>query len=116
MISNKEVVIVLSNSGETNETIAILPSLKKIGAKTISITKSHESTLAKQSDISITYHYDKEADHLNLAPTVTTSIALAIGDALAVALSIKKGFTREDFHVYHPGGALGRSLEKKVKI
>ncbi len=113
MIQHDDVVLMLTNSGETREVLALLPPLEIIGAKKISITCSHDSTLAKKVDVSIAYSYEREADHLNLAPTISSSLALAIGDALAVALSEAKGFTRNDFHLYHPGGSIGKQLEKK---
>jgi arabinose-5-phosphate isomerase len=110
MIQKEDVVIMISNSGETSEVINLLPSLAKIGAQRIAITSKSESTLAKSSDIALTYEYEKEADHLRLAPTTSSTITLVIGDALAVALSILKGFKKEDFHLYHPGGSLGKQL------
>lgn len=113
MIEKNDVVILLSNSGETREVLDVLPSLNKIGAKKISITGSHDSTLAKASDVSLAYDYEEECDHLRLAPTVSSTLTLAAGDALAITLSKLKGFTPEDFHLYHPGGSLGKKLEDK---
>ncbi|MBN2504775.1 MAG: SIS domain-containing protein [Bacilli bacterium] len=113
MIQADDVVMMLSNSGETRELLALLPSLDKIGSKRISITRSHSSTLAKNVDVSLAYTYERESDHLGLAPTVSSSLTLAIGDALSVAICKAKGFSSEDFHLYHPGGSLGKQLEKK---
>lgn len=114
MIEKKDTVILISNSGETIEVLNLLPSLKIIGSKLISITSNAHSTLAKESDISLNYQYEKEADHLGLAPTTSSSMTLAIGDALAVTLSKVKAFENEDFHLYHPGGNLGKQLSKGV--
>ena len=113
MIEKQDTVIMISNSGETKEVLNLLPSLKKIGSKLISITKNHNSSLAKACDISIAYKYDREADSLGLAPSVSSTLTLAVGDALALTLSYKKGFTSDNFHLYHPGGSLGKMLEEK---
>jgi arabinose-5-phosphate isomerase len=113
MIEKNDVVIMISNSGETSEVLNLLPSLTKIGVKRIAITSKSESTLAKHSDVALTYEYEKEADHLRLAPTTSSTITLVIGDALAVALSILKDFKKEDFHVFHPGGSLGQQLSSE---
>lgn len=113
MIEKNDVVLMISNSGETKEVLNMLPTLKKIGVKCISITRNHQSSLAKSCDVSLAYKYDQECDHLHLAPTVSSTLTLVVGDALAVALSKKKDFTSSDFHLYHPGGSLGKLLEKK---
>jgi len=113
MIEKDDTVIMISNSGETKEVLNLLPSLKKIGSKLISITKNHNSSLAKACDVSIAYKYEKEADSLGLAPSVSSTLTLAVGDALALTLSRKKGFTSDNFHLYHPGGSLGKMLEEK---
>ena len=113
MIEKCDTVIMISNSGETKEELNLLPSLKKIGSKLISITKNHNSSLAKACDVSIAYKYEKEADSLGLAPSVSSTLTLAVGDALALTLSRKKGFTSDNFHLYHPGGSLGKMLEEK---
>jgi arabinose-5-phosphate isomerase len=110
MIEERDVVVMISNSGETREVLDVVPVLDQIGCKRIAITSNHESTLAKLSDVSLAYNYEKEADHLNLAPTTSTTLTMVIGDALAVALSILKEFSEEDFHRYHPGGSLGAKL------
>ena len=113
MVTKDDLVILISNSGETKEVLNVLPTLEKIGVKKISITKNHNSTLAKACDVSLAYKYDKEADSLGLAPTTSSTITLAVGDALAVTLSTLKNFTPNDFHLYHPGGSLGKMLEGK---
>lgn len=112
MIGKDDVVILISNSGETKEVLNALVNIKKQGIKTISITKNKNSTLAKNTDIAICYKYKEECDHLHLAPTVSSTLTLVVGDALAVLLCEKRGFTAEDFHLYHPGGSLGKMLEK----
>lgn len=112
MIEKDDVVILLSNSGETDEVLNLLPTLNKVGVKKIAITSNENSTLSKACDITLKYSYQSEADHLGLAPTVSSTLTLVIGDALAVTLSILKSFTKEDFHLYHPGGSLGKQLSK----
>ncbi|WP_040205218.1 KpsF/GutQ family sugar-phosphate isomerase [Neobacillus jeddahensis] len=113
MIQQDDVVIMISNSGETKEVLSLMPSLEKIGSKRIAITSKPESTLAKFCDVALAYEYEKEADHLRLAPTTSSTITLVIGDALAVALSILKDFKKEDFHIFHPGGSLGKQLSNE---
>lgn len=110
MICQDDVVILISNSGETAEVLNVVPCLDQIGSKRIAITSNHESSLAKACDVSIAYRYEREADHLNLAPTTSATLTLVIGDALAVTLSRLRGFTNADFHRYHPGGSLGAQL------
>lgn len=110
MVTSKDVVIAYSNSGETAEVLNILPSLKRIGAKLIAITGNINSTLAQNSDVVLDAGVKKEADTLNLAPTCSTTAALALGDALAVCLMEKHHFTADNFAIFHPGGALGRKL------
>ena len=110
MIERDDVVIALSNSGETREMINDFPTLKKIGCKIISITSNPNSTMAKNSDVHICIGKLKEADHLNLAPTTSSTVTLIMGDALALTLSYLKGFKKEDFALYHPGGSLGKGL------
>lgn len=114
MIEARDVVILLSNSGETAEIIGIQAVIKRIGSMQIAITKNENSTLARNSDVALTYNYDAEADHLGVAPTTSTLLQLAIGDSLTVALSHSKGFTREQFHLYHPGGSLGSQLAQEI--
>ena len=110
MITGEDVVIALSNSGETSEIAVILPALKRRGVTIIAMTGNPESTLAREADIHLNAGVEKEACPLNLAPTTSTTAALALGDALAVALLDARGFRPEDFATHHPGGALGRRL------
>lgn len=112
MISSEDVVILLSNSGETHEVLSMIPSLRKIGSTIISFTSKKESTLSHLCDFQLIYSYEREADPLNLAPTTSAIIMLSIGDAIAIAISQKRNFTSEDFGLYHPGGALGAQLSK----
>lgn len=112
MVRDNDVVLFLSNSGATKEVLNALAAIKPLGPKTISITSNKGSALAKLTDISIAYHYESEADQLNLAPTVSSTLTLAVGDALACAVSKMRGFSSDDFHRYHPGGALGEKLSK----
>jgi arabinose-5-phosphate isomerase len=115
MIQKDDVVILISNSGETTEILSLLPSLEVIGSKRIAITSIPDSALAKSCDIVLAYKYEGEADHLGLAPTTSSTLVLVIGDALAVALSIEKNFKKEDFLLYHPGGSLGQKLSDNKK-
>ena len=110
MITVKDVVIAISNSGETSEILTILPMIKRMDVKLIAFTGNQQSTLAKQADVAINVGVDKEACPLNLAPTSSTTATLVMGDALAVALLETRGFTEEDFARSHPGGALGKRL------
>lgn len=114
IIGNGDVVIALSNSGETEELLAILPSLKKREVSIISIVGNIDSTLAKHSDVVLDSSVDKEACPLNLAPTTSTTVALSIGDALAMTVSNLKGWTQKDFASNHPAGRLGKRLTIKV--
>jgi arabinose-5-phosphate isomerase len=110
MITADDLVIALSNSGESEELLAILPMIKRLGAKIISITGHPGSTLAKESDIHLDAHVSQEACPLGLAPTASTTAMLALGDALAVTVLDQRGFSAEDFARSHPGGSLGRRL------
>ncbi len=110
MICPGDVVIALSNSGETGEITAILPLIKRMGVPLISLTGNPRSTLATEANVNIDVGVDKEACPLGLAPTASTTAALAMGDALAIALLEARGFTAEDFAMSHPGGSLGRRL------
>ena len=110
MITGNDVVLALSNSGETGEIVTILPLIKRLHVPLIAMTGNPESTLAQAADAHINVSVEKEACPLGLAPTASTTAALAMGDALAVALLEKRGFTEEDFARSHPGGALGRRL------
>lgn len=110
MITSKDVVLALSNSGETGEILTILPIIKRLGVPLISLTGNPDSTLSTTANINIDASVEKEACPLGLAPTTSTTVALVLGDALAVALLDAKGFTAEDFALSHPGGSLGRRL------
>jgi len=115
MVTSKDVVIALSNSGETEELIAILPVLKRIGTKLISLVGRMESTLAKASDVVLDVCIEREACPLGLAPTASTTAMLALGDALALAAMEAREFTKQDYAMFHPGGALGRRLTLRVR-
>lgn len=110
MVTADDVVIALSNSGETGEVLHILPSLRRIGAKVIAMVGNPNSSLGKNADVVLDVGVSKEACPLGLAPTSSTTAALAFGDALAVALLSKRKFTADQFAVFHPGGSLGRKL------
>lgn len=110
MVTSGDVVIALSNSGETGEVLNILPSLRRIGAKLIAMVGNAASTLGKNADIVLDVGVSKEACPLGLAPTSSTTAALAYGDALALALLKKHNFTASQFAIFHPGGSLGRKL------
>lgn len=114
-VTSNDVVIILSNSGETDELKKLLPILKKIGAKIIAITGNIKSLLSKYSDIVLNTSVKKEACPLGLAPTSSTTAMLAMSDALAICLLELKGFKEEDFAFYHPGGLLGKKLLLKVE-
>lgn len=115
MISKNDIALMISNSGETEEILRILPSLKRLDLKLITLSGEMKSTLARRSDVVLDVSVNEEACSLGLAPTASTTAALAMGDALAVALLQKKGFKKEDFASFHPGGALGRNLLLKVE-
>jgi arabinose-5-phosphate isomerase len=110
MITQGDVVLAISNSGETAEILTILPIIKRMKVALIAMTGNAESSLGRQADVVIDIRVEKEACPLNLAPTSSTTAALAMGDALAVALYKSRGFTEEDFARSHPGGQLGRRL------
>ena len=110
MVTDADVVIALSNSGETGEVLNILPSLRRIGAKIIAMVGNANSTLGKNADVILDVGVSKEACPLGLAPTSSTTAALAYGDALALALLKKHNFTASQFAIFHPGGSLGRKL------
>ena len=110
MVTADDVIIALSNSGETGEVLNILPSIRRIGAKLIAMVGNTDSTLAKNADVVLNVGVKKEACPLGLAPTSSTTAALAFGDALAMALMGKHHFTSNQFAVFHPGGSLGRKL------
>lgn len=115
MIARGDVLIALSNSGENDELLTIVPLVKRQGGTLIAITGNANSSLAKEADIHLDARVDEEACPLNLAPTASTTAALALGDALAVALLDARGFGAEDFARSHPGGALGRKLLTHVR-
>jgi arabinose-5-phosphate isomerase len=114
MITPEDVVIALSNSGETAELLAIVPLLKRHGTQLIAITGASQSTLATLADVHLDATVEKEACPLGLAPTSSTTAALALGDALAVALLQARGFSAQDFARSHPGGKLGRKLLVRI--
>ncbi|MFC6669486.1 KpsF/GutQ family sugar-phosphate isomerase [Marinobacterium aestuariivivens] len=114
MITDKDVVIALSNSGETSEVVTILPLIKRMSTPLISITANPDSTLARAADASLHIGVEREACPLGLAPTSSTTAQLVIGDALAIALLEARGFSADDFAFSHPGGSLGRRLLLKV--
>ena len=114
VVTSQDVVLVLSYSGESDELIAIMPPIKRVGSKIISMLSNHESTLAKYSDVALDISVKREACPLGLAPTASTTAMLALGDALALAVMEVRQFTREDFAKFHPAGALGRQLTLTV--
>lgn len=115
MVTAKDVIMAISNSGETTEIINLLPSLLKIGARIIGLTGALNSTLARHSKIVIDVGVEREACPLGLAPTSSTTATLVIGDALAVTLMRQKKFGAQDFALFHPGGSLGERLTIQVK-
>ncbi len=115
MVTEADAVIAISNSGESDELLAIVPVIKRLGAKLISMTGRPASSLAKLADVHLDVGVAREACPLNLAPTASTTATLALGDALAVALLDARGFREEDFARSHPGGALGRRLLTHVR-
>ncbi len=114
MITSKDLLLAISYSGETAEVITILPVVKRMGAKLLSITGNPKSTMAQAADVHLDVHVAEEACPLNLAPTASTTATLAMGDALAVALLKMRGFTAEDFARSHPSGILGKRLLLRV--
>lgn len=114
-VTRDDVVIVISSSGETEETIRLLPLVKKIGSKIIALTGNLKSKLAKHSDVVLNIAVKKEGCPLGLAPMASSTVTLVMGDALAACLIVRKGFRKEDFAFYHPGGSLGRRLLLKVE-
>jgi len=110
VIQGEDVVVALSNSGETEELVRLLETIKRLGARLITLTGNGASTLAQASDVALDCHVSQEACPLNLVPTASTTAALALGDALAMTLLVAKGFREEDFANLHPGGKLGKRL------
>jgi arabinose-5-phosphate isomerase len=115
MVTENDAFVAISNSGETAELLAIVPIIKRMGAKLIAMTGNASSNLAQLADVHLDVRVDKEACPLNLAPTASTTATLALGDALAVALLDARGFQEDDFARSHPGGALGRRLLTHVR-
>lgn len=115
MITRDDVILALSNSGSTAEIVTLLPFIKRLGIKLISLTGNPDSPLAQAAEVNLDARVAQEACPLNLAPTSSTTAALVLGDALAIALLEARGFTAEDFAFSHPGGALGRRLLLKVE-
>lgn len=109
-VTREDVLIAFSNSGETEEVVKLIPIIKKIGTKLIAVTGNKKSTLASNSDYVLDSSVKKEACPMGLAPTTSTTVMLALGDALAIALLEKKNFQPKDFALYHPGGSLGKRL------
>ena len=115
IITKDDVVIAISNSGETQELLNLLPLIKRFGVPVISMTGNLNSTLAKAGNVVLDISVDKEACPLGKAPTASTTATLAMGDALAICLLKKRGFTEEDFLVYHPSGALGKGIKYHIE-
>jgi arabinose-5-phosphate isomerase len=115
MISTGDLVLILSYSGETEELARLMPSLKRIGTRIVSLTGNAKSTLAREADLHIDVQVSREACPMNLAPTSSSTATLAVGDALAMVLLEARGFKKEDFATYHPGGSIGRTLLLKVQ-
>lgn len=114
MITPQDVVLAMSNSGETSEVVSLIPVIKRLGVTLVSMTGNPQSTLARSADVHINVAVQTEACPLGLAPTASTTAALVMGDALAVALLNARGFTADDFALSHPGGSLGRRLLLRV--
>lgn len=115
MVSRGDVVMLVSNSGSTNEILNVIAPLRNIGCRIIAMTGDIKSPLAQQTDLTLSIHVDKEACPLGLAPTTSTTATALMGDALTVCLMEKRHFKAENFAVYHPGGALGRRLLARVQ-
>jgi arabinose-5-phosphate isomerase len=115
MLAKEDVIIAISNSGETRELLEALPLIKRYGNRLITFTGNLNSTLAKAGDVNLNVHVKEEACPFGLAPTASTTATLALGDALAIALMGKRDFKEEDFAMLHPGGALGKRLLLKVE-
>ena len=115
IVSSNDVCLMISHSGVTRELTRLVPSIRRIGARIVAITSNDKSTLAKKSDIHLSTHVESEACPFNLVPTTSSTVTLALGDALAIALLEKRGFAEEDFALLHPGGNLGKRLTLKVE-
>lgn len=114
MIQANDIVLLISKSGNTAEIKVLLPMLRDKGVQLVALVSNRDSALGRQADFVLHAYAEREADPLNLAPTTSTTVALALGDALAVSLLEARGFTRQDFARYHPGGSLGKKLYLKV--
>ncbi|MDP2799825.1 MAG: SIS domain-containing protein, partial [Deltaproteobacteria bacterium] len=114
MVGKHDIVIAISNSGETKELTALIPQIKHLGARIVALTGNLKSTLAAQSDVAIDVGVEREACPLGLTPTASTTAVLAMGDALAVTLLHKRNFNERDFYRYHPSGSLGDRLKVLV--
>ena len=115
MIASGDLILILSYSGETEEVARLVPSLRRIGTKIVALTGNPNSSLAREADLHINVQVPREACPLNLAPTSSSTATLAVGDALAMVLLEARGFKKEDFATFHPGGSLGRNLLLKVQ-
>ena len=113
MITSEDIVIAISNSGQTRETLDLISPIRRIGAKLVAVTSRPDSELARQADLVLNIGVQTEADPLGLAPTNSTTATLVLGDALAITLSVNKKFTQEDFGKFHPGGSLGKKYRRK---
>jgi len=116
VLQSDDVIVALSHSGETDELLRLLETIKRLGARLITITGEPQSTLGKAADVALDCHVSKEACPLNLVPTASTTAALALGDALAMTLLVAKGFRQEDFANLHPGGKLGKRLMRADQL
>ncbi len=115
MVTSDDVIIAISNSGETDELIGLVPFLKRFNVNLISMTGNHDSTLSKASDVDLDISVKEEACPFGVVPTASTTATMAMGDAIAIALLTKRGYKEEDFAFFHPGGSLGKKLFIKVK-
>jgi len=116
VLQAEDVIVALSHSGETDELLRLLETIKRLGARLVVITGEPQSTLARAADVALDCHVSKEACPLNLVPTASTTAALALGDALAMTLLVTKGFRQEDFANLHPGGKLGKRLMRAEQL
>ena len=115
MVTERDVIVAISNSGETNELVGLIPFLKRFNVRLISMTGHPNSTLAKAADVMLDISVKEEACPMGVVPTASTTATMAMGDAVAVALLIKRGLAEQDFAMFHPGGSIGRKLFIKVK-
>ncbi len=115
MVTERDVIIAISNSGDTEEIVKLVPFLKRYNVKLVSLTGNPNSTLAKQSDVSLDVSVKEEACPMGVVPTASTTATMAMGDAIAVALLVKRGLKEQDFAFFHPAGSIGKKLFVKVK-